>query len=127
MTERMKMRIAMIAALAAAQLSVAVPSARAADLPCAETKGPEACPSLSLASMESAGIAEAESRGLGADDSPAPATSVGDAQPSPQAAAAEQDGKKRKGTGDKVLTGVAVVLGVGALAVGGLLAAIFLD
>ena len=120
------MRIAMIAALAAAQLSIAVPSARAADLPCAETKGPEACPSLSLASMESAGIAEAENRGLGAEDSPAPA-SVGDTQPSPQAAAAEQDGKKRKGTGDKVLTGVAVVLGVGALAVGGLLAAIFLD
>jgi hypothetical protein len=35
--------------------------------------------------------------------------------------------KKRKSTGDKILTGAAVVLGVGALAVGGLLVAIFVS
>jgi hypothetical protein len=42
-----------------------------------------------------------------------------------QAAAAREDRpRKRKSTGDKVLTGAAVILGVGALAVGGLLIAL---
>lgn len=45
------------------------------------------------------------------------------AQPAP---AQETEGKKRKkSTGDKVLTGAAIILGIGALAVGGLLVAIF--
>jgi hypothetical protein len=38
---------------------------------------------------------------------------------------AEAPRKKRKSTGDKVLTGAAIALGIGALAVGGLLIAIF--
>ncbi|MEA3010760.1 MAG: hypothetical protein QOJ91_2452 [Sphingomonadales bacterium] len=40
------------------------------------------------------------------------------------AAAREDRPRKRKSTGDKVLTGAAVILGVGALAVGGLLIAL---
>lgn len=50
-----------------------------------------------------------------------------EAQESPGAAAPRDEVKprKRRSTGDKVLTGAAVILSVGALAVGGLLVAIF--
>jgi hypothetical protein len=46
---------------------------------------------------------------------------------SPQEAGAQDQPRKRKSTGDKLLTGAAVILGVGALAVGGLLIAIFVN
>jgi len=98
------MKMVMIAALAAAQLSAAQPAA-AAELPGEEAatqparfdKGAE--PILDDGQLRAARAAAAE------DDEPRK--------------------KKRKSTGDKVLTGAAVILGIGALAVGGLLVAIF--
>jgi hypothetical protein len=99
----MKMKMATIAALAAAQLCAAEASVRAAE------------PSFEAA----AGVQPAR---------------VGDraqADPAYDRARAddrrEKPAKKRKSTGDKVLTGAAVVLGIGALAVGGLLVALFVS
>lgn len=101
------MKMVMIAALAAAQLTAAVP-AQAAE------------PSRAVSATEQAPFeARAE-------------TDLADAQAAAvmRAGAAHEEEprkKKRKSTGDKVLTGAAVILGVGALAVGGLLVAIFVN
>lgn len=100
------MKTTMIGALAAAQLSNVAWPAQAAERPREE-------------------VATAPSRfdagaGLTLAHEQAPAA--------PGAVSAQEDEprkKKRMSTGDKVLTGAAVVLGVGALAVGGLLVAIF--
>jgi len=109
------MRMIMIAALVAAQLPAAASSAQAAELPREES----ATQQTRLEGVE-----------LNLGESQAPALGVGAAPAPLHAAAAEEEGeprKKRKSTGDKVLTGAAVVLGVGALAVGGLLIAIFVS
>lgn len=102
----MKMRMVMIAALAA-QLPVAGP-AQASDLPREEaaTQQPrfEKGPQLAQADREAAAAVRAAA-----------------AQPE------EPRKKKRRSTGDKVLTGAAIVLGIGAVAVGGLLVAIFVS
>ncbi len=106
------MKMVMIAALVAAQLSAAAGPAQAAELPAEE------------AATQQTRVEGVE---LNFGDRQAPALAVG-AAPVPQHAAAAQEDeprKKRKSTGDKVLTGAAVILGVGALAVGGLLIAIF--
>jgi hypothetical protein len=104
----MKMRTTMIAALAAAQLTAAACPARAADL-----SGPEA--PVQQARFDARA-------GMNLDDSGAP-----EVEQAESARADEPRKKKRKSTGDKVLTGAAVVLGIGALAVGGLLVAIFVN
>ena len=111
----MKVKLIMIAALAAAQLPAAAAPAEAADLPHreADTQQPrlDEAVELNLVSRPGAALAAAA--------------------PAPLQAAVAQDEereprkKKRKSTGDKILTGAAVVLGVGALAVGGLLVAFF--
>jgi hypothetical protein len=107
----MKMKTIMIAALAAAQLSAAAFPARAAELPREEPAAQQR-------------IAEGVEPRLA--DSQAPAPAVENAPESARALAPREDEpRKRKSTGDKVLTGAAVVLGIGALAVGGLLIAIF--
>jgi uncharacterized surface anchored protein len=110
------MKMVMIAALAAAQVSAAACPARAAELP-----------------REKAATQETrfeEGVELRLDDRPGQALAAG-AAPAPLHAAAAQEEeeprKKRKSTGDKVLTGAAVILGVGALAVGGLLVAFFVN
>ena len=117
------MKMIMIAALSAAQLSAAASPARAGELP-------------GGASMERVDPADGRSRtGIGeglelsVGDGQAQAFRAADAQESSRASAAREDEprKKRKSTGDKVLTGAAVVLGIGALAVGGLLVAIFVN
>jgi invasion protein IalB len=103
----MKMRIMMIAALAAAQLTAAAAPALAADRSTDEPAAQQ--PRLDRG---------AELR-------------LVDGQPAAARTEAAQDEeprkKKRKSTGDKLLTGAAVVLGIGALAVGGLLVAIFVN
>lgn len=111
------MKIAMIAALAAAQLTAVAAPAQASGLPRGEA-----------AAQQKRFEQRVE---LDPRDGTAPALAVG-AAPTPLHAAAaqeeaEQPRKKRKSTGDKVLTGAAVVLGIGALAVGGLLVAIFVN
>jgi hypothetical protein len=103
----MKMKTTMIAALAAAQLSVVASPAQAAELP-----GQEA------ATRQARFDRDAE---LILEDGQSPSASRA------TAAAAEDDAprkKKRRSTGDKVLTGAAVILGVGAVAVGALLVAL---
>jgi hypothetical protein len=103
-----------MAALAAAQLTAAAPGQAAG-----------------LARQDAAtqaGVREGVESGL--EDKRAAAIALGTAAEPLLAAPAEQEAeprKKRKSTGDKVLTGAAVVLGIGALAVGGLLVAIFVD
>lgn len=115
------MRLLTIAALAAAQLSAAACPAQAADRPgedpVAQQRG------------LSAGARLREDVELNLGDGQATEPRVGSASVSPPAAAAreEEPRKKSKSTGDKVLTGAAVILGVGALAVGGLLIAIFVN
>lgn len=116
------MKIWMIAALAAAQLSAAAWPAQAAERPgedpVAQQRG------------ASAGARLREDVELNLGDGQVTAPGVGSASVSPLAAAPAQEEeprKKRKSTGDKVLTGAAVILGVGALAVGGLLIAIFVS
>lgn len=111
------MKMVMIAALAAAQVTVVANAAQAAGLP-----------------REQAATQQTrfeESVQLELDDKRSPALAVAAAPAPLQAAAAQDDAeqprKKRKSTGDKVLTGAAVVLGIGALAVGGLLIAIFVN
>jgi len=111
------MKIFMIAALAAVPLSAAANPAQAAERPSEEiaTQQPGA----------SAGARLRDDVELNLGDGQAP----GSASVSSLAAAAQEEEekprKKGKSTGDKVLTGAAVILGVGALAVGGLLIAIF--
>ena len=96
------MKTTMIAALAAAQLSAAAWPAQAAEQP---PKEAAADPTR----VEEGADVEGE-----------------DPRAAPRAAAQDEPRKKkRKSIGDKLLTGAAVVLGVGALAVGGLLVAIF--
>jgi hypothetical protein len=95
------MKTTLIAALVAAQLTAAACPARA-ERPQEEAARFEAGTDLALADGHASGAAQAEA---GQQDEPRK--------------------KKRKSTGDKILTGAAVVLGVGALAVGGLLVAIF--
>lgn len=103
------MKTTMIAALVAAQLSAAATPARATEAPGEE-------PAAQHRIEESVEIAARE----------APAPAVEDTAKSARALAAREDEpRKRKSTGDKVLTGAAIVLGIGALAVGGLLIAIF--
>lgn len=107
----MKTKLIMIAALAAAQLTAFSCPARAAELP-----------------SEEAAERQPVGEGVEPDRSgaQAPAPALEEAPLSAQALAAREDEPgKRKSTGDKVLTGAAVVLGLGALAVGGLLIAIF--
>lgn len=98
----------MIAALAAAQLTAAGPALAAEpprdDVSTAQPVGDGVEPGLA--------------------EGPAPAAENAP-QSAPTLAAREDEPKKRKSTGDKVLTGAAVVLGIGALAVGGLLVALF--
>ena len=107
------MKMAMIAALVAAQLPAAGYAAQATELPREES-----------AAQPRAGE---DAEGVPADaQAPAPAaekTPVG----APALAAEEDEPKKGKSTGDKVLTGAAVVLGVAAVAVAGLLVAIFVN
>jgi hypothetical protein len=102
----MKMKMAMAAALAAAQLSVATSPAQAGDLP-----------------REEAATRQARFEGTAGPGLDRGQASTQQAEPAPE----DRPGKKRKSTGDKLLTGAAVVLGVGALAVGGLLIAIFVN
>lgn len=102
------MKIVMIAALVAAQLPAA--AAQAAEPPREES-----------AAQPRVG----EAVELDRADAQAPAPAVENAPASARALAAQEDEpKKRKSTGDKVLTGAAVILGIGALAVGALLVAI---
>lgn len=111
----MKMKTTLMAALVAAQLTAAAGPTQAAELPREESAGPQA----SLAEGVKLDLDDRQSEAVAAAAAPAPL----------HAAAAqeqeEQPRKKRKSTGDKVLTGAAIVLGIGALAVGGLLVAIF--
>ena len=109
------MKVIMIAALATVQLSAAAHPAQAAELPTDQAAGQQT-------PLE-------EGADLELDERRATALAVG-AAPAPLRAAsaqkeAQEPRKKRKSTGDKVLTGAAVVLGIGALAVGGLLVALF--
>jgi hypothetical protein len=116
------MKMVMIAALVAAQLSAAAGPAQAAELPREEpaTQQPD-----TLADGRGRTRFE-EGAELNLRDEQALALRVGGAPESPRVAAAQKDEpRKRKSTGDKVLTGAAVILGLGALAVGGLLVAIF--
>ncbi len=114
------MKLVMIAALAAAQLSAAACPAQAAELPREELVTQQ------RGTLAGARLEEDVELNLG--DGQAPEPRVGSASVSPRAAAAQEDEpRKGKSTGDKVLTGAAVILGIGALAVGGLLVAIFVD
>ena len=108
----------MIAALVAAQLPVAA-GAQAAR-PQAETGA--LAPAVNVQGPADRGT-KAESPQLALADAQAPAARADEAAQPSQAEADRP--KKHKSTGDKVLTGAAVLLGIGALAVGGLLIAIF--
>jgi hypothetical protein len=109
----MNMKMVMIAALVAAQLPAAGP-AQAAESPGAQA-----------AAQQPGALNSVEGTDLRGEQT---ALLVGGAPVSSREAAQEDEPrKKRKSTGDKVLTGAAVVLGVGALAVGGLLVAIFVN
>ena len=112
------MRMVMIAALVAAQLSAAGP-ALAGELPREELATQPGGASAGGRLREDVG----RNIGDGQAQEPRPGTAA--VSPAPEAAREEAPGKKRKSTGDKVLTGAAVILGVGALAVGGLLVALF--
>jgi hypothetical protein len=116
----MKMKIIMIAALVAVQLPATVSPTQAAELP----SGSSMERTDPADGRSRAGIAEVAEINLG--DAQAQVLRAGSAAESSQEATAREDrSRKRKSTGDKVLTGAAVILGVGALAVGGLLVAIF--
>ena len=78
-------------------------------------------PTLDQPAAQQRGLEEGEQLSLG--EAPAPAAA--EAAPREEAPRQEAPRKKHKSTGDKVLTGAAVILGIGALAVGGLLVAIF--
>lgn len=107
------MKLIIVAALAAAQLPSATVPAQAAE-------------PTSQRSAEPQPVGEGVEPALA--DKRAPVPSAEEAPASARALAAREDEpRKRKSTGDKVLTGAAVVLGIGALAVGGLLIAIFVN
>jgi hypothetical protein len=111
------MKMVMIAALVAAPLSAAAGPAWAAEPP-----------SQNLVSQEDGRSQTRAGDGVRLDLDEAQAVRADAAPESHQAAAAQADRpKKHKSTGDKVLTGAAVVLGVGAVAVGALLVAIFVS
>lgn len=103
------MKMVMIAALAAAQLPAA--AVQAAEPPREESLAQQPA-------GESAEIADPQAPAPAAETTPPAARKL---------AAEEDEPKKGKSTGDKVLTGAAVILGVGALAVGALLVAIFVN
>jgi hypothetical protein len=111
------MKSIMIAALVAAPISAAAPTSAAEP------------PRDEIATQQDRAITGpggGEGVELSLSQAPAPALRDGDAPSSAQTAPAQEtEGKKRKSTGDKVLTGAAIILGIGALAVGGLLVAIF--
>ena len=113
------MKMVMIAALVAAPLSAAAGPAQAAELPSEE-----------LATQQQTDLADVprleEGAQLSLANTQAPAPGVGSASVRAEDAQEDQP-KKRKSTGDKVLTGAAVILGVGAVAVGALLVAIFVN
>jgi hypothetical protein len=115
----MKMKTIAVAALAAAQLTAAAAPARAADLPVEEaaTQQRPASAAERLREDVKLGLDPGQAAKPGAGDSPMAVQAAEDREEEPR--------KKRKSTGDKVLTGAAVVLGIGALAVGGLLVALF--
>jgi hypothetical protein len=126
------MKFVMIAALVAAQLAVGAAPAQAAGPPSEEAAtrplGGEGmtAPSDLADRGGAARLAQNAEPDLG--DGQELALRDGSAPASSRAAAADEDQpKKRKSTGDKVLTGAAVILGLGALAVGGLLVAIFVN
>jgi hypothetical protein len=109
------MKSIMIAVLVAATLSGVATAVSGAELPREESATPKVDDAAAPRVRESVELSYVE------------AQAVGDAPSSAQAAPAQDtEGKKRKSTGDKVLTGAAVILGIGAVAVGGLLAAIFI-
>ena len=107
------MKMMMIAALAAAQLPTAGFAAQAAESP-----REEAAAKQRAKEDGELDLANAQAPAPAAENAPVSA---------PALAAQEDEPKKGKSTGDKVLTGAAVILGVGALAVGALLVAIFVN
>lgn len=113
------MKIVTIAALVAAQLAAAAAPAQAAGEVREETaaKGGE---------FAGARVAEDVERSLAKAPAPDSLLAAAGSQTA-EDGQEEEPRKKRKSTGDKVLTGAAVVLGIGALAVGGLLVAIFVN
>jgi hypothetical protein len=124
------MKMMMIAALVAAQLSAVASPAQAGELPSEELATQQR--GLSLGSEEAgtarAGLSPTSMERADLGDGQTSALRVGGAPVSAQVAAAQEDEpRKRKSTGDKVLTGAAVILGIGALAVGGLLIAVFVN
>ena len=144
----------MVAALTAAQLPVAVPPARAAELPREDfatqqhgtfagarvrlpfggRENGKIRAGLSVTSMQRTDFADGASRTrfgegveLGLSEGEAPALRIGGSPLSPVKAVADENEEKRSSTGDKVLTGAAIVLAVGAVAVGALLVAVFVQ
>jgi hypothetical protein len=118
----MKMKMVMIAALVAAQLSAVAGPAQAAELPRDESATPRTMEQTDPADGRS-GASLKDGVQLSLADVQAPAPRVDNAPAQAQDAEADKP-RKRKSTGDKVLTGAAVILGIGALAVGALLVAI---
>jgi hypothetical protein len=112
-------KVMMIAALVAAQLPAAAGLAQTSE------------PSRGDVTAQDQGSRQARSEkgvDLALADGQAAELRDGGEPASPQAESAQPDKpKKHKSTGEKVLTGAAVVLGVGALAVGALLVAIFVN
>jgi hypothetical protein len=107
------MKMVTIAALVAAQLTTMAGPAQAAGPPSEEPATQQRDPGKGVE--------------LSLGDGQESASRVAAAPPRAAAAREDEPRKKRKSTGDKVLTGAAVVLGVGALAVGGLLVALFVS
>lgn len=114
------MKIVMMAALVAAQLAAAAGPTQAAELARVETAAQErtSFPGERLGQEVELSLADGRSQPPRIDG--AGVSARGDT-------AREDRPRKGKSTGDKVLTGAAVILGVGALAVGGLLVAIFVN
>ena len=104
------MKMLMIAALVAAPLPAAAAPAQAAEAPLEASSAPK--PVGDVVELDRA---EAQAPAPAAENAPASARAL---------AAQEDEPKKRKSTGDKVLTGAAVILGIAAVAVAGLLIAI---
>lgn len=113
------MKMVMIAALAAAQLSAAAAPAQAAEAPIEKPATQQ--------QSDFAGTRLQEDVEHNLLDRRASELRFASASPRATAAQPDEPRKKRKSTGDKVLTGAAVILGIGALAVGGLLVAIAVD
>ncbi|HEX8574377.1 MAG TPA: hypothetical protein VF759_16680 [Allosphingosinicella sp.] len=111
----------MIAALVAAQLAAVAGPARAAE-PSDATPATEQSDAPGEARLQ-------EDSELSLGGGAAAETQLASAEEAQPADSDRPDKPRKKGksTGDKVLTGAAVILGVGALAVGGLLVAIFVN